>query len=269
MISLSKALSRAYQRDAKTKWEISPPPPQPLFAVVRFCLFQELMILFSEAYEIQASKNIQNNWDHKKARYKLVFSITIKIKRPIFWSHAHGKEFIQMYKCLPSVVQSLKTVLKKVIMSHRYKFSHFILPCDINILLFSFAKMRESKEFCTTKVSRFHLLVPLAVWTWARQGGESSSIGHLAHDALKLMTVTPPPPGTPLPPLKHTYPSTYLCFVYADLLRASLTGFRKNHTRRDQFFPSFFSITTAAILVQALWNLKIFKPERKVITPTK
>ena len=159
------------------------------------------MILFSEAYEIQASKNIQNNRDHKKARYKLVFSITIKIKRPIFWSHAHGKEFIQMYKCLPSVVQSLKTVLKKVIMSHRYKFSHFILPCDINILLFSFAKMRESKEFCTTKVSRFHLLVPLAAWTWARQGGESSGIGHLAHEALKLMTVTPPspPPGTPLP----------------------------------------------------------------------
>ena len=68
-----------------------------------------------------------------------------------------------MYKCLPSVVQSLKTVLKKVIMSHRYKFSLFILPCDINILLFSFAKMRESKEFCTTKVSRFRLLVPLAV----------------------------------------------------------------------------------------------------------
>ena len=67
-----------------------------------------------------------------------------------------------MYKCLPSVVQSLKTVLKKVIMSHRYKFSHFILPCDINILLFSFAKVRESKEFCTTKVSRFHLPVPLA-----------------------------------------------------------------------------------------------------------
>ena len=84
MISLSKALSRAYQRDAKTKWEISPPPPQPLFAVVRFCLFQELMILFSEAYEIQASKNIKNNWDHKKARYKLVFSITIKIYTPDF-----------------------------------------------------------------------------------------------------------------------------------------------------------------------------------------
>ena len=56
-----------------------------------------------------------------------------------------------MYKCLPSVVQSLKTVLKKVIMSHRYKFSHFILPCDINISLFSFAKVRKSKEFCTTK----------------------------------------------------------------------------------------------------------------------
>ena len=144
------------------------------FAVVRSCLFQELTILFSKAYEIQASKNIQNNRDHKKARYKLVFSITIKIKRAIFLSHAHGKEFIQMYKCLPSVVQSLKTVLKKVIMSHRYKFSHFILPCDINILLFSFAKVRESKEFCSTKVSQFHLSVHLAAWTWARQGGESA-----------------------------------------------------------------------------------------------
>ena len=217
MISLSKALSRAYERDAKTKWEISPPPPQPLFAVVRSCLFQKLTILFSEAYEIQASKNIQNNRDHKKARYKLVFSITIKIKRAIFLSHAHGKEFIQMYKCLPSVVQSLKTVLKKVIMSHRYKFSHFILPCDINILLFSFAKVRESKEFCTTEVSRFHLLVPLAVWTWARQGSESSGIGHLAHDALKLMTVTPPPPGTPLPTPQTHLPKhlSLLCLCWS------------------------------------------------------
>ena len=62
-----------------------------------------------------------------------------------------------MYKCLPSVVQSLKTVLKKVIMSHRYKFSHFILPWDINISLFSFAKVRKSKEFCHKGVS-----VPLA-----------------------------------------------------------------------------------------------------------
>ena len=176
-----------------------------------------------------------------------------------------------MYKCLPSVVQSLKTVLKKVIMSHRYKFSHFILPCDINILLFSFAKVRESKEFCTTKVSRFHLLVPLAVWTWARQGGESSGIGHLAHDALKLMTVTPPPPppGTPLLTPQTHLPKHLPLLVYADLLRAGLTGFRKNHTRRDQFFLSFFSITTATILAQAPWNLKIFKPKRKVITPTK
>ena len=66
------------------------------FAVVRSCLFQELTIIFSEAYEIQASKNTQNNRDHKKARYKLVFSITIKIKRAIFWLHANGKEFIQM-----------------------------------------------------------------------------------------------------------------------------------------------------------------------------
>ena len=171
-----------------------------------------------------------------------------------------------MYKCLPSVVQSLKTVLKKVIMSHRYKFSHFILPCDINILLFSFAKVRESKEFCSTKVSQFHLSVPLAAWTWARQGGAT------------LLTARwnwwlwPHPHShqvRPCPPLKHTYPNTYLCFVYADLLRASLTGFRKNHTRRDQFFPSFFSITTATILAQAPWNLKIFKPKRKVITPTK
>ena len=189
------------------------------FAVVRSCLFQELTILFSEAYEIQASKNIQNNRDHKKARYKLVFSITIKIKRPIFWSHAHGKEFIQMYKCLPSVVQSLKTVLKKVIMSHRYKFSHFILPCDINILLFSFAKVRESKEFCSTKVSQFHLSVPVAAWTWARQGGESSGIGHLAHGALKLMTVTPPPlpPGTPLPTPQTHLPKhlSLLCLCWS------------------------------------------------------
>ena len=143
--------------------------PQPLFCLlgVSSLLFAPVSFrnwwFFSPRHmKFKLAKNIQNNRDHKKARYKLAFSITIKIKRAIFWSHAHGKEFIQMYKCLPSVVQSLKTVLKKVIMSHRYKFSYFILLCDINILLFSFAKVRKSKEFCTTKVSRFHLPVPLA-----------------------------------------------------------------------------------------------------------
>ena len=142
--------------------------PQPLFCLlgVSSLLFAPVSFrnwrFFSPRHMKFKPAKIYRTQGPQKARYKLVFSITIKIKRAIFWSHAHGKEFIQMYKCLPSVVQSLKTVLKKVIMSHRYKFSHFILPCDINILLFSFAKVRESKEFCTTKVSRFHLPVPLA-----------------------------------------------------------------------------------------------------------
>ena len=63
-----------------------------------------------------------------------------------------------MYKCLPSVVQSLKTVLKKVIMSHRYKFSHFILLCDINILLSALQKCANLKnsapQMCLSSISR-------------------------------------------------------------------------------------------------------------------